>query len=193
MGSVPADAVVEPGSLLVAAPSMSDPQFRRTVVFVLEHRDEGTLGLVLNRPSDVTVDEVLPKWSSHVVEPRSVFVGGPVEKSAALCLGALKTRAGASQIPGLISVHDMVALVDLDTNPTSLSLKMRGLRIFAGYAGWDSGQLADELHRDDWLVVPGLPADVLADPHQDLWAHVLRRQGMPTALLATYPGDPQRN
>src|SRR5215217_645178 len=192
MDDVPADAKVEPGSLLVAAPLMSDPNFRRTVLFILEHREEGTLGLVLNRPSDVPVTDVLPRWSHHVSDPKTVFIGGPVEKTAALCLGALKTRAGAAALSGLISVHDMVALIDLETNPAALSLKLRGLRIFVGYAGWESGQLAEEIERGDWIVVPSLPSDVIASPKQDLWAQVLRRQGMPMALLATYPGDPER-
>ncbi|HVV09088.1 YqgE/AlgH family protein [Amycolatopsis sp.] len=193
MAPVPADAEVEPGSLLVAAPTMFDPNFRRTVVFIIDHREEGTLGVVLNRPSDVPVDDVLPSWGRHVVEPQSVFVGGPVEKKTALCLAALRTGESASEVPGLIGVRGPVALVDLDADPDLLVPKVRGLRVFAGYAGWDSGQLAGEIDRGDWLIVPALPSDVLATPERDLWGQVLRRQGVPTALLATHPGDLQRN
>jgi putative transcriptional regulator len=71
--------------------------------------------------------------------------------------------------------------------------KVRGVRVFAGYAGWDSGQLAREIERDDWVIVPALPSDILASPSGDLWSQVLRRQGIPLALLATHPGDLQRN
>ncbi len=188
-----ADAQVEPGTLLVAAPTMFDPNFRRTVVFVIDHRAEGTLGVVLNRPSEVAVHEVLPHWGDHVAEPRSVFVGGPVEKKTALCLAALRTGETAATVPGVIGVRGPVALVDLDSDPDSLVTKVRGLRVFAGYAGWDGGQLASEIERGDWLIVPALPSDVLAGPTRDLWGHVLRRQGLPTALLATHPGDLQRN
>ncbi|WP_199428848.1 YqgE/AlgH family protein [Qaidamihabitans albus] len=187
------DAEVEPGTLLVAAPTMFDPNFRRTVVFVIDHRDEGTLGVVLNRPSEVPVDEVLPSWGEHVVEPQAVFVGGPVEKKTALCLAALRTGENAASVPGVIAVRGPVALVDLDADPDTLVPKVRGLRVFAGYAGWDSGQLAGEIDRGDWLIVPALPSDVLATPAGDLWGQVLRRQGLPTALLATHPGDLQRN
>ncbi|HKS48813.1 MAG TPA: YqgE/AlgH family protein [Amycolatopsis sp.] len=190
---MPADAEVEPGTLLVAAPTMFDPNFCRTVVFIIDHRDEGTLGVVLNRPSDVPVEDVLPSWGRHVVEPQAVFVGGPVEKKTALCLAALRAGETASGVPGLIGVRGPVALVDLDADPDLLVPKVRGLRVFAGYAGWDSGQLAGELERGDWLIVPALPSDVLATPDHDLWGQVLRRQGVPTALLATHPGDLQRN
>lgn len=187
------DAEIEPGSLLVAAPTMFDPNFRRTVVFVIDHREEGTLGVVLNRPSEISVYEVLPSWGAHVAEPQSVFVGGPVEKKTALCLAALRTGETAAEISGVIAVRGPVALVDLDADPDVLVPKVRGLRVFAGYAGWDSGQLAQEITRGDWLVVPALPSDVLATPARDLWGQVLRRQGLPTALLATHPGDLQRN
>jgi putative transcriptional regulator len=193
MDNVLADAEVEPGTLLVAAPTMFDANFRRTVVFVIDHREEGTLGVVLNRPSDVPVDDVLPNWGRHVAEPQAVFVGGPVEKKTALCLAALRTGVMAATVPGVIAVRGPVALVDLDTDPELLLPKVRGVRVFAGYSGWDSGQLANEIDREDWLIVPALPGDVLASPNRDLWSQVLRRQGIPMALLATHPGDLQRN
>lgn len=172
---------------------MGDTNFRRTVVFIIDHRDEGTLGVVLNRPSDVPVDEVLPQWGEHVVAPQEVFVGGPVEKKTALCLAALRTGQAAGDISGVIAVRGPVALVDLDTDPGQLRDRVRGLRVFAGYAGWDANQLASEIDRGDWLLASALPSDVLASPDGDLWAQVLRRQGMPTALMATHPGDLQLN
>lgn len=172
---------------------MSDPNFRRTVVLVLHHGEEGTLGVVLNRPSDVPVDEVLPAWSPYVAEPAAMFIGGPVERDTPLCLVALRTGERAGSVPGTISVRGPVALVVLDSDPELLAPKARGLRVFAGYAGWDAGQLHAEIERGDWVIVPALPSDVLAAPALDLWGHVLRRQGVPTALLATHPGDLQLN
>lgn len=189
---VRADAI-ERGSLLVADPTMSDPNFRRTVVFVLHHSDEGTLGIVLNRPSDVPVDQVLPEWADYVAEPASVFIGGPVERDTPLCLAALRTGETAGTVPGTIGVQGPVALVVLDSDPDELVPKVRGMRVFTGYAGWDAGQLENEIEREDWLIVPALPNDVLAAPGTDLWGHVLRRQGLPTALLATHPGELLRN
>ncbi|MBV9844829.1 MAG: YqgE/AlgH family protein [Kutzneria sp.] len=193
MAGVRHDRDVEPGSLLVAAPNLLDSNFRRTVVYIIDHRGEGTLGVVLNRPSEIAVHDVLPNWGPHVSKPHAVFVGGPVEQKTALCLAALRTGEDAGQIDGVIGVRGPVAMVDLDSDPELLVSKVRGLRVFAGYAGWESNQLAGEISRGDWFVVAGLPADVLTPAGVDLWGRVLRRQGMPLALNATHPGDVLRN
>jgi putative transcriptional regulator len=166
-GEVSAVDVVESGSALVAAPGLRDPNFRRTVVLIIEHQPAGTIGVVLNRPSDVPVRDVLPSWSPHATVPRALYVGGPVQQRAALCVAALP------------------AGVDAELT--------EGMRVFAGYAGWSQGQLAAEVNRGDWVVVPALAEDVLAPPDTDLWSRILRRQGMPLALLATYPADPTLN
>ncbi|WP_367133906.1 YqgE/AlgH family protein [Saccharothrix sp. HUAS TT1] len=187
------DAEVEPGSLLVAAPSLTDSNFRRTVVYVIDHRHEGSLGVVLNRPSEVAVHDVLPAWGPHVSRPQAVYIGGPVEQKTALCLAALRTGEDLSSLEGVVGVHGPVALVDLDADPDVLVAKVRGMRVFAGYSGWGEGQLDGEVSRGDWIVVKGLPDDVLTPPNVDLWGRVLRRQGMPTALLATFPADIRRN
>jgi putative transcriptional regulator len=105
----------------------------------------------------------------------------------------VRTGEHATEVTVLIGVAGPVALVDLDSQPEVLAVKLRGLRIFAGYAGWDAGQLATEIGRGDWIVVPALPDDVHCPPGADLWARVLRRQGMPTALLATQPRDASVN
>ena len=122
-----------------------------------------------------------------------MFVGGPVENETALCLAAVRPGHDPSAVDGLVSVRGPVALVDLDGDPTALAARLRGLRVFAGYAGWDGGQLAGEVARGDWIVVPALPDDVLTRRDTGLWGQVLRRQGMPVALLATHPGDVRRN
>ena len=184
---------VEPGSALVAAPALRDPNFCRTVVLVIDHRVSGTLGVVLNRPSDVPVREVLPLWGPHATVPQALYVGGPMEQRAALCVAALPAGLDAAHTTGVIKVRGSLALVSLDADPDVMAPRLRGLRVFAGYAGWDQGQLAAEIERGDWVVVPALPDDVLAPPGTDLWGRALRRQGMPLALLATYPLDPVLN
>ncbi|HEV7908258.1 MAG TPA: YqgE/AlgH family protein [Pseudonocardiaceae bacterium] len=193
MGRVRPDAEVEAGALLVAAPSLTDSNFRRAVVYVIDHRGEGTLGVVLNRPSEVAVHDVLPNWGPHVSRPQAVYIGGPVEQKTALCLAALRTGEDVSTIDGVVGVRGPVALIDLDSDPDALMPKVRGLRVFAGYAGWGEQQLASEIDRGDWIVVPGLPDDVLTPSGVDLWGRVLRRQGMPLALLATHPADVRQN
>jgi putative transcriptional regulator len=184
---------VGPGTLLVAAPGLLDPNFHRTVVYVIEHRERGSLGVVLNRPSEVAVQEVLPTWAPLSAQPPSVFVGGPVDGRTALCLAAVRAGHDPNGITGLVAVSGPVALVDLDGDPEALAPRVRGLRVFAGYAGWDTGQLAGEIGRGDWFVAPALPDDVLTGQGSDLWSRVLRRQGAPLALLATFPGDARHN
>lgn len=193
MQSERSDVDIAPGVLLVAAPTLLDANFRRTVVYLIDHRTEGTLGVILNRPSEVAVVDVLPNWGPHVSRPQAVFVGGPVEQRTALCLTALRTGESAAGLDGLVEVAGPVALVDLDTDPEPLVPKIRGFRVFAGYAGWDEGQLRDEIDRGDWFVVHALPDDVVEPPGRDLWAKVLRRQGLPLALFATHPADVSEN
>ncbi|WP_373696278.1 YqgE/AlgH family protein [Actinomycetospora flava] len=186
-------AEVEAGTLLVASPTLTDPNFARSVVFVIDHRPAGTLGVVLNRPSEVSVGDVLPGWDPHTTSPNAVFVGGPVEQRTALCLAALRTGEDPASTGGVVGVRGPVALVDLDGDPDDLAPRVRGLRVFAGYSGWDRGQLDGEIGRGDWYVVPALPDDVLAPAGYDLWGGVLRRQGVPLALLATHVTEPRRN
>lgn len=188
---VPAEVVA--GCALVAAPGLRDPNFRRTVVLVIEHHSSGTLGVVLNRPSNVPVRDVLPSWGPHASLPQALYVGGPMEQRAALCVAALPAGVDAASTEGVIGVCGSLALVDLAADPDVMAPRLRGLRVFAGYAGWDQGQLDGEITRGDWMVVPALPEDVLAPPGVDLWGRMLRRQGLPLALLATYPSDPAQN
>jgi putative transcriptional regulator len=193
-GEVKTVDAVEPGSALVAAPGLRDPNFHRTVVLIIEHQPAaGTVGVVLNRPSDVPVDDVLPLWGELATVPRALYVGGPMQQRAALCVAALPAGVDAEHTEGMIKVRGSLALVDLDADPELMASRVRGLRVFAGYAGWVPGQLAAEINRGDWVVVPALADDVLAPPSTDLWSRILRRQGMPLALLATYPADPSLN
>src|SRR3712207_630930 len=148
-GAVPALSIgslddVRPGSLLVAMPSLTDPTFAGTVVFVLDHNDGGTLGVVLGRPSQVEIRDVLPGWCDLAVEPGVFHVGGPCETDTALCL-AVCTGGEPDEGSGLRPVAGDVHLVDLDADPEALDAQVCGLRVFAGYAGWSPGQLAAEV------------------------------------------------
>jgi putative transcriptional regulator len=184
------DAGVEAGVLLIASPMLGDPNFRRTVVYVLDHRPDGSVGVVLNRPSDVTLLDVLPQWFELASSPRTLFVGGPVETNAALCLGEVRN---GSRPRGWTAVSGPVGLTDLDTDPGAVERDLHQVRVFAGYAGWGAGQLAGEIADGAWLVVAGHSSDVFADPGGDLWRDVLRRQGGSVALMASYPDDPRLN
>lgn len=184
---------VRPGTLLVATPSLADPNFRRTAVYLIAHGEEGTVGVVLNRPSETAVFNVLPAWAGHASRPPAVYVGGPVQTSAAMCLGVCRTGVDPDGLGATARVTGPVVLVDLDAEPEDLAGELRGLRIFAGHAAWGAEQLADEIGEGAWYVLDGLPDDILVGPRVDLWFRVLRRQPLPLALEAYHPGDLSRN
>ncbi|SDP27543.1 putative transcriptional regulator [Klenkia soli] len=180
---------VRPGCLLVAMPMLVDPNFAGTVVYVVDHSATGTVGVVLNRPSEVRIADVLPVWADLAVDPGVFHVGGPCESETALCLAV--TSGGA---PGLQLVGDDVHLVDLDHDPDELRGAVHGLRVFAGYAGWSPGQLGGELVEGAWACVPGRADDVLAqDGEAQLWQRVLRRQTGARGVLSTATPDPTQN
>jgi putative AlgH/UPF0301 family transcriptional regulator len=183
---------VTPGSLLVALPSLTDPTFAGAVVYVLDHSGTGTLGVVLGRPSEVEIRDVLPGWCDLAVEPGVFHVGGPCETDTALCLAV--STAGPTTDDGLRRVAGDVYLVDLDGDPADVADTLDGLRVFAGYAGWSPGQLAAEIAEGAWACVPGRPGDVVtraAGP--DLWRSVMGRQTGRLAVLSTAPADPSAN
>ena len=184
---------VRAGTLLLANTDLLEPTFRRSVIYVVEHNDGGTLGVVLNRASETAVYNVLPQWAKLATKPKTMYIGGPVKRDAALCLATLRVGIDPSEVPGLRHVQGRIVMVDLDADPDSIAPVVEGVRIFAGYSGWTIGQLEGEIERDDWIVLSALPTDVLAEPKVDLWGRVLRRQPMPLSLMATHPIDLSRN
>lgn len=189
----PAAQRVRAGTLLLANTDLLEPTFRRSVIYIVEHNDGGTLGVVLNRPSETAVYNVLPQWAKLAAKPKTMFIGGPVKRDAALCLATLRAGVAATGVPGLRHVQGRMVMVDLDADPEPLAPVLEGVRIFAGYSGWTIGQLEGEIERDDWIVLSALPSDVLIESRVDLWARVLRRQPLPLSLLATHPIDVSRN
>jgi putative transcriptional regulator len=169
------------GKLLVASPGLTD-FFRRTVVLVLEHTDEGALGLVLNRPSETQVDEAIPNLSDLADPEDVVRLGGPVGPDTVIVLGRFENPDEAASI-----VFDDLGVVDPDAGTPDL----RASRIYAGHAGWAPGQLDGELEQEAWIVEPALPDDPFHEG--DLWSHVLERKGGGYALLARMPENPSLN
>ncbi len=184
------------GRLLAATPLLGDPNFRRTVILIVEDDPaEGTLGVVLNRPTEVPVDQVLQPWTALVTGPSVVFRGGPVSPNSAL---ALALAQGAEEPLGWRSLDSSplmsrIGLVDLDAPPELLAGGISSLRVFAGYAGWGAGQLRAEISEGAWYVLTGEPSDAFYAEPERLWPAVLRRQGGELAFVATFPDDPVLN
>ncbi|MEU3143559.1 MULTISPECIES: YqgE/AlgH family protein [unclassified Streptomyces] len=184
------------GRLLVATPALADPNFDRAVVLLLDHDEEGSLGIVLNRPTPVDVGDILEGWADLAGEPGVVFQGGPVSLDSALGVAVVPGGAGAGTTAaplGWRQVHGAIGLVDLEAPPELLAAALGSLRIFAGYAGWGPGQLEDELVEGAWYVVESEPGDVSSPVPERLWREVLRRQRGDLAMVATYPDDPSLN
>ena len=184
------------GRLLVATPLLGEPNFRRTVILIVEDEpEEGTLGVVLNRPTEVQVGQVLQAWAELVTGPTVVFKGGPVSPNSALALALARGEdepLGWHSLDGS-SLMSRIGLVDLEAPPELLAGGITSLRVFAGYAGWGPGQLRAEIEEGAWYVLAGEPTDAfLAEPER-LWPTVLRRQGGEFAIVATYPDDPMLN
>jgi putative transcriptional regulator len=175
------------GKLLIAGPTLLDPNFARSVVLVGEHNDEGALGVILNRRSDTPVAEAVPDLAELVDVDAAVHVGGPVQPSAVLVLAEFEDPGEASQLV----VEDVGFLAVDDDEPSTAPL--RRARVFAGYAGWGPGQLETELSRDDWIIAPSRADDVFDEDPESMWSRVLDRKGGQYRLVARMPLDPSVN
>lgn len=164
-----------PGRLLLATPQMMDPNFDRTVILMLEHNDVGSLGVVLNRPSEVPVSEALPGWEDAVMAPSVIFAGGPVEPTGILGIGR--------------DMDGRVSPAELQEGPEVVGL----VRLFHGYTGWGPDQLVEELAENAWWVVESAPGDLFNDDPAQLWYEVVGRLGDNRSMLRNLPDHPSMN
>jgi putative transcriptional regulator len=176
------------GQLLVATPTLLDPNFRRAVVLIAEHGEEGAMGLVLNRASPADVGEAVPELEPLTGADATVHIGGPVQPEAVIALAEFDDPGDAAAM-----VVGDVGFVPAETGVEFLAVEVRRARIFAGYAGWTAGQLEAEIEDAAWIVVSAVPDDVFCTDPDELWGAVLRRQGGAFALLSTMPADPSLN
>lgn len=176
------------GRLLVAAPALVDPNFRRAVVLMLEHSPDGALGLVLNRPTPLVSREALPGRLAQVMpDAERVFEGGPVQPEAVIVLADFEDVTEAATI-----AFGTVGIVDPEVEATGLGA-VRAIRAFGGYAGWAGGQLEAEMAEEAWVECDGVADDVFTDDHEGLWRRVLERKGGSWRIIARMPEDPSRN
>jgi putative transcriptional regulator len=174
------------GQLLIAGPTLLDPNFWRTVVLVVEHNEEGALGLVLNRPSETVVSDAVPELDELIDGDELLYIGGPVQPAAVVVLARFEDPSDSA----LIAFDDVGVLGSND--PTESGGVIEG-RAFVGHAGWGSGQLESEIERGDWILEPAGRSDSFSESPRDLWASVLTRKGGSYALVARMPPDPSSN
>jgi putative transcriptional regulator len=175
------------GHLLISTASLWDPNFRRTIVLIGHHDDEGAVGVVLNRATDVTVAEAVPPLAPLVSEDEPLFIGGPVEPQAAVVVADLEDPTRAE-----ILVLGSIGFLPPESGADE-PVGIRRARVFAGYSGWGAGQLEAELEEDSWIVEPAVPDDVFTERPDDLWKAVLARKGHAFDLLRAMPADPSAN
>jgi putative transcriptional regulator len=172
------------GQLLISSPLLHDPNFRRTVVLMTHHDEDGAMGLVLSRPSELRVVDAVPELADLPGAGDLVYVGGPVQPEAVV---VLLEHEDEPERPIVGNVAFMPAEADID------ELDAVRARVFAGYSGWGPGQLEGELDESSWIVVPAEPEDAFAEDPDELWRTVLQRKGGKFALIATMPFDPKLN
>ena len=175
------------GKLLVATPDLTDDLFARSVVLVLQHDEDTAEGVILNKPLDTPVDDVLPGWQQGSSRPQRVFQGGPVQLDSAI--GLVGLPGDAEEPPGVRRLFGAISLVDLDSPQEIIWPQVSALRIFAGYSGWSASQLADERARGGWYVVDVEVAELELDVTQRRQpipevAHLIVEAAHPDAFLA---------
>ncbi len=177
------------GMLLLATPPLDDPNFDRSVVYMMEHSNDGAVGVVLNQPTDETAIDGLDLWMDLSAPPAVVFNGGPVQFDALIAIAELRgprEDAWSAILPDLGSV-------DLARDPVDVADEIGRVRMFRGYAGWGAGQLDEELAAGAWMVFDANRDDVFNEAPEDLWRRVLRRQRGRVAWLANAPDDLSMN
>ncbi len=173
------------GQLLVDGGSLAGSFFNRTVVLLCQHNEEGAFGLVLNRPMDKTVGEMIVEDLPERIQEQDLSIGGPVQGQAMSFLHADDYLPDANVIPNLNLEHSIDELLEIGNSFSSTSQ----VRIFAGYSGWGSGQLEDELQRNSWLTHPASVDHVFAIPPGQLWRAVMLEMGGVHRLMADAPDD----
>jgi putative transcriptional regulator len=176
------------GQFLIASPSILDPNFRRSVVFITAHTEEGAVGVILNRRSESSVGEAVPQLAAVTGVEEPLYVGGPVNPDGVAVLAEFEDPDEAGVV-----VMDEIGFVALDVALEEGAPGLERRRAFAGVAGWGPEQLEDELERDDWIVEAAEADDIFTDDPEHLWSDLLRRKGGQYELVARMPLDPSTN
>ncbi|HEX7906079.1 MAG TPA: YqgE/AlgH family protein [Chitinophagaceae bacterium] len=178
-----------PGILLIADPFLKDPNFLRTVVFLCEHKEEGSFGFVLNRQYENTLDELIPELEEHKIP---VFYGGPVQPDTIHFL-----HQYPNDIPGGIEVMkgvywggDFDKVVELLKSGTIDTGK---IRFYIGYSGWSGGQLTEEMKEKTWLTVKAIRKLIFHKNYEEIWKDSLKQLGGDYEMMINFPIDPQLN
>ena len=178
-----------PGILLIADPFLKDPNFLRTVVFLCEHKEEGSFGFVLNRQYENTLDELIPELEGF---PLPVYYGGPVQMDSIHFLHQYPEEIPGSQevIKGIYWGGDFETVVNLIRNK---DIDPGKIRFYIGYSGWTGGQLLTEMGEKTWLTVKGTRKLIFHEDYEAIWKDALKHLGGDYEIMVNFPIDPQLN
>lgn len=178
-----------PGILLIADPFLKDPNFLRTVVFLCEHKDEGSFGFVLNRKYENTLDELIPDLENF---PLPVFYGGPVQMDTIHFLHQYPEDipGGMEVMKGIYWGGDFDAVVNVLKNE---NIDPNKIRFFIGYSGWSNGQLENEMKEKSWLTVEATRKLIFHPNTDEVWKDSLKLLGGDYEMMVNFPIDPQLN
>ena len=178
-----------PGILLIADPFLKDPNFLRTVVILCEHQDQGSLGFVLNKQIEQTLDELITGMEGHELP---VYYGGPVQMNTIHFL-----HQYPDLIPGSQRISNDIYWGGNFETVTALiknkSIDFNKIKFFVGYSGWGDGQLRDELKEKSWLTVSATNNLVFNTQHDEIWKGSLQHLGGEYEMMKNFPIDPQLN
>lgn len=177
------------GNILISEPSLQDFYFARSVVLLAEHNEEGSFGIILNKPVDIKFNEIVKDFPPY---DGKVFMGGPVSTKNLFYIHTKGDLIENSQSLGddLFwggNIEDVKMLLD------SKLLDAQSIRFFVGYAGWTENQLNDELKTDSWLVSKADTKRLISYEPKEMWKNALKDLGSDYALWANFPSDPSMN
>ncbi|MGK2308418.1 YqgE/AlgH family protein [Cutibacterium sp. V970] len=192
MGVVILANPLKAGDLLLASRHIDEGCFCESVVYLIDVAPDGVLGVIVNQPCSAgTLRSQLPDWEPLATPPQDLFFGGPMSPSGAICLA--RVQRSSEEPPGWRRVDGLTGLLHLDTPTELVDGAFTDLRVFAGYAGWEPGQLEAELIRGDWIRAVAHPEDIFSSEPRALWRAVLHRQNGAAAVLATATDTPTLN
>lgn len=177
------------GILLVSEPFLPDPNFKRSVVLLTEHDDEGSIGFVLNRPTELTVNDVLEDFP---IFNGPLHIGGPVEQNTLhfIHMAHLNIPESKEVLPGICWGGDFEMVREMIKHG---QIREDELRFFIGYSGWSVEQIKEEIDGHAWILAKADSATVLMAESDQLWREVLIAMGNEYKLMANYPEDPRLN
>jgi len=177
------------GRILISEPFLPDPNFKRSVILLVEHNEESTIGFILNRAMNLSINDAIAEFPKM---DKEIFHGGPVSQDSLFFLHKLGKEIEGSQevLPGLYWGGDfdqLRTLVDLK------QAKDNDFRFFVGYSGWSPGQLDEEIKERSWIVAKCTVKQVMDTKEKDFWKEIMKSLGKKYAVMASFPEDPSLN